>query len=511
MAGTPTERDLRQDLEDVRDDQAGDVAGDELTVEFADADPEHRPTGMSFDDETATLTYDLWGSQRDTLDAVDTGEHDVVAFLAGYGTGKSVTGARWLIANALEYPGSRFLALGVDFTKARDATFRILFEQLPGDRTGVVTSSYNGPETSPAVVDYNRAEHRLTLVNDTVIKLGSADKWNRYAGDEYGAIWLDEPSHYGSELHDLLEMMGSRLRGVDGPKTQLWTLTGNGYNAAWEILEKQQDATGDPIGLDLELVRASTLENPYLDDATKERFRRQYSGTSREEQALHGGFAAAQGLVYDQFRRDRHVIDHADARDRVDGDWRVYGYDAGWKDPRVLLEIGRTDYGQLVVLDEFHESGSHVEDAIRWLKENQKPKGWIHAEHEPADIQKLRQAGYGTEKAEKSIDAGISQVRRRLESDDSGRTGLLVSDRCRNLIREFLGYKEEHVGSSQASDHCLDSLRYAVMGLQKRGGSWKNDDDGEYLWTFEFGEQKGGPVDMSGVLSRNDRSGISFI
>jgi hypothetical protein len=46
---------------------------------------------------------------------------------------------------------------------------------------------------------------------------------------------------------------------------------------------------------------------------------------------------------------------------------------------------------------------------------------------------------------------------------------LLVSERCQNLIREFLSYKEEHVGTSQAVDHCCDSLRYACMGVS--GGS----------------------------------------
>jgi len=47
----------------------------------------------------------------------------------------------------------------------------------------------------------------------------------------------------------------------------------------------------------------------------------------------------------------------------------------------------------------------------------------------------------------------------------AGRVGLLVSDRCSNLIRELLGYKEEHVGKSQVTDHCLDSLRYGYMGV----------------------------------------------
>lgn len=254
-------------------------------------------------------------------------------------------------------------------------------------------------------------------------KLGSADKWSRYAGDEYSGVWCDEASHFGSDLHDLLEMLGSRLRGVDGPKVMFWTLTGNGYNAAWEILEQRQDSDGEPLGLNIEVIRASTLDNPYIDAADKERFKRQYAGTGREEQALHGGFAAAQGLVYSSFSRDTHVIPYSEAVDRVASDWRIYGYDSGWNDPRVLLEIAKTGYGQLIVLDEYHEDSSHVEDAIAWLQQNHKPDGTIYAEHEPSETQKMQRAGFRVEKAEKSLDAEISEVRQRLKpEDDEGRT-----------------------------------------------------------------------------------------
>jgi len=525
VAGS-TENQLRQEVDELRErDGPTDDVLDDVRVTWRDAAPDERPDGMAWrpptDDEPAVLAYDVWDAQRDTLDAVESGDHDVVAFLAGYGSGKSVFGARWLLAQALEHPGSRFLAMGVDFQKARDTTYPKLFAQLPGDRTTLTTSSYNGPETSPLVADYNRQDHRLTLVNDSVITLGSADKYSRYAGAEFGAVWMDEPSHYGDVLHDLTGMITTRLRGVDGPKTQLWTLTGEGYNAAWEILEQRQDADGGPIGLDVDMVRASVLDNPYLTDGDKERFKRKYEGTAKEQQALHGGFAAASGLVYSNFSRDTHVIPHEKAVDFVEDDWRVYGYDAGWNDPRVLLEIGRTPYDQLVVVGEFHESGSHVGDAIRWLDENDKTGGRIYAEHVPAELEKFNRAGWRTEKAEKDIDAGLSEVRRRLEadgnmdvpdnvsgsdvlafqmstddraqtatfgwgsstnasepSDDSddttdaeARVGLLVSDRCQNLIREFLGYKEEHVGKSAAEDHCLDSLRYACMGLSEACGS----------------------------------------
>ena len=433
----------------------------QISVLWGVADPEQRPEGVTWVPEKNTLTYDLWDAQQETLDSLNDGA-DVTGFLAGYGSGKTMFGARWLIKQALEHDNSRFLAMGIDFTKARDTTFRVLFEQLPGARTGLLTSSHNGPEQSPIVVDYNRQNHRLTLVNDTVIKLGSADKWNRYAGDEYGGVWLDEPSHYGEDLHDLLEMIGSRLRGVPGPKTQLWTLTGNGYNAAYEILEKREDSDGEPLGLNIETVRASTLNNPYLDTGEKERFERQYRNTAREEQALHGGFAAAQGLVYSNFARETHVIPHSEAQDRVD-DFRIYGYDAGWNDPRVLLEVGRTDYDQYVVLDEYYESETHVDDAIAWLKQNDKPQGTAYCEHNPGDIEKFKGTQYHPKKAEKALDGGIDEIRKHFEEDSDGRPGLLISENCENLIQELQGYKEEHVGTSQAEDHCADSLRYCIF------------------------------------------------
>jgi hypothetical protein len=514
----PTENQLRSAVDDLKKSTA---PADTVGVEWRDAAPAARPEGIAWSPEPGRLTYDLWSGQRRTLDALRSGDPDLVAFLAGYGSGKSVFGARWLLAQACQHPGSRFLAMGISYQKARASTYPKLFANLPGERTDLVTTAYNGPETSPLVTDYNRAEHRLTLVNNAEIVLGSADSYNRYAGAEFGAIWMDEPSHYGDVLHDLTGMMTTRLRGVDGPKQMLWTLTGEGYNAAWEILEKRQDGDGEPLGLDVDVVRASVLENPYLTDGEKERFKRKYGGTEKAEQALHGGFAAASGLVYSAFSRDTHVVDAADARERVVDGWRIYGYDAGWNDPRVLLEIGKTARDQLVVLDEFHESGTHVEDAIRWLDTNDKPEGPIYAEHVPAELEKFERAGWQTVKAEKDIDAGLSEVRRRLQPDGNidvpdggggdvfafqsdnhartkenvvvvnhrgvhrahdrddgsdgdgdgdhpdapdGAVGLLVASACSQLIREFLGYKEEHVGTSQATDHCLDSLRYACMG-----------------------------------------------
>jgi hypothetical protein len=320
-------------------------------------------------------------------------------------------------------------------------------------------------------------------------------------------------------------MMGSRLTSDTGPNAMFWSLTGNGYNAAWKILEQREDVNGDPINDQITIERASVLDNPYIDEAAKEQLRRRYGGTSRAEQALYGGFAAAQGLVYSQFSRETHVHPHSEAHTLAEDGFRAYGYDAGWNDPRVLLELARTPYNQLIVLDEFYESETHVDAAIEWLDSNNKPKGTIYCEHVPDEIEKFRAAGWSAEKANKDLDSGIAEVRSRFDfesadaRDRPGTTrrsgaggkgtpalpsrlerryqaargsqpsrsdaeragpsreqspdpvpegpapGLLISDQCEHLIRELLGYQEEHVGKSTAEDHCVDSLRYVVASL----------------------------------------------
>jgi hypothetical protein len=407
-------------------------------------------------------------------------DYDIVAMLAGYRSGKTVTGARWVIEGANRLPNTRWLAVGIDYQKAGETTHRVLHEQLPGPDTARLESDYNGPETSPIVSNYDRQKRVLTLENGSVIVEGSADKWNRHAGDEFAGIWLDEPSHYepSQKLYNMLEMFGTRLSADRGPRRQFWTLTGNGFNHAHTILEQQETPDGDSLGQAINILRASVLNNPFLDDEVKRRFRRQYEGTDRAEQALYGGFAASEGLVYD-VNRDTHIVDDQDLGGRLpplDDSYRVYGYDAGFIDPRCMLEIGRTigDH-QLVVLDEFYETRTSVEQAIKWVRTGDRPPGVIACEHEPEDIlefNELLSAAWDAVKAHKELEEGLGRVRNNWiqpVDDETGerlRPRLYIHERCSNLIHELMSYKEDDVGGTNATDHAADALRYGVMCVE---------------------------------------------
>lgn len=417
---------------------------------------------------TFEINWQWWPAQDRVINSLFSGDYDIVVFRTGYAGGKTLLNVRMALQVALGYPKSDNLILAPDYAKGGPSTYKKLFEELPGENT--VPAEGGDPENSPLVKEYNAVERRLTIPNGSIIRLGSADKWNRYAGSEFNYVGADEPAHYDTtNLYDLVEMLTSRQRTTQGPNVMLWTSTGSGFNQYYDITERQVDENEDPLPWAdrMKVIVGSSLENPFLPEDAREKLERQFAGTDREAQALHGGFAAPTGLVYADFSRERHVRPAQSLRERVDSGWRVYGYDHGWDDPRVVLEVGRTEYDQLAVLDEFYKSGVEYERAIDWLDANDKPAGTVHSEHEPEHQRAFRKAGYSVEPAIKDLDEGIPAVRKRLDwrDDPQGRPGLLVADSCTNTIREFLDYQEDEVGKSKAVDHAMDSLRYVVMGV----------------------------------------------
>jgi hypothetical protein len=413
------------------------------------------------------IKYQWTNYQAHVRDLLEAGEHDVVVLRTGYGGGKSRCGAQWIHRGAAADQQGRgeSLVMAQDYEKGKSTTYSVFFKTLPGEDTNPFKDG--DPENSPIVTKYNANDKRLVYITGHVAWLGGADKWSRFAGGEFARIWCDEVGHYPPQtnLYDLYRMLTTRQRTKVGPNTTLWTSTGNGYNQYYDITERQVDEDENPLTWrdQLKVVVASTEHNTLLPEDGLEKIKRQFKGTAREEQGLHGGFAAAEGLVYNDFNRNTHVISHERAEEIATDD-ALYGYDHGWGDPRVVADVRKTSYDQYLVYDLFYRSGVEYQQAVDWLTRNDKPRGTVYAEHEPEHQEAFRKAGYDCESAIKDLDEGIPEVRRHLEVDNSGRPGILISDRCTEAVQEFLSYKTEHVGKSVAEDHFLDSFRYLIMG-----------------------------------------------
>ncbi|QLG51129.2 terminase large subunit domain-containing protein [Natrinema halophilum] len=426
--------------------------------------------------EPVEIGGQYWDAQLETFDALESGEYDVVVFRAGYGGGKTLLGSDFVIGEAMQIPNGHSLVLAPDKTKGGPATYKGFYERLPGENT-VPNDADGDPENSPIVAGHHGTKHRVTLINGHIIQLGGADIWSRFAGTEFNVIWCDEVAHYGTtDLYDLHEMLVTRQRTEQGPNVTLWTSTGNGFNQFYDITERQIQPDGEggeeklPWADRMKVIVGDTRDNPFHNEL--EKMRAQFEGTAREEQALEGEFAAAEGLVYSQFTREHHVVNETDVGDLVNWDATpIYGYDAGWDHPRVFVEWRPTHLDQWIAVDLYYQSEKPFDDLCDpdttsgWVYDREKERGTVYCEHEPEHILKLRQAGFRAVKAEKSLDEGIPYVRGLLErKGDPERPGLLVSDRCAELIQEFQSYKEEHVGKSgDVPDHALDASRYALF------------------------------------------------
>ena len=230
-----------------------------------------------------SIGFDWADYQFEVVEELESGDSDVVVLRTGYGGGKSYTGAQWIHLGSMQLSSGESLVLASDFQKGGPATYRVFFETLPGEDT-VPNDAGGDPENSPIVAGYNQNQKRVTYVSGHVVRLGSADKWNRYAGSEFHRIWMDEPSHYdNTDLYDLHEMLISRQRTQAGPNTCLMTSTGNGYDQFYDITERQVDANGDPLSWadSMMVFVESSLRNPFLPGDAKQKLRRQFEGTVR--------------------------------------------------------------------------------------------------------------------------------------------------------------------------------------------------------------------------------------
>jgi len=415
---------------------------------------------MSFESEGLRVDWKYYDKQKVCLEKASKKDNDITVFLGGYRSGKSITGSRWLIREAMFNENGQFLCMAVDYNKGKQTTYNVFFDQLPGSKTNPFKGG--SPLNCPLVAHWTKIDRTLTFLNGSTIVLAGADEESRYEGGSFNAVWMDEPGNYRSKLDGVTSTILERID-AGPPQSILWTTTGK-TGALQRILQDREWKDGSSVDINLEVVRVSTEENPFLDKSALKRLKRRYSGSVNEGMALHGEFGDVEGRVYPDFSRERHVKPREELMGEMDENTKwFYGYDAGWSDERVVLKFCEGVDGSLFIVDEFYESESFVSEVIEWLDEQ--PRGRLVSEHVPEHIERFKRSTvHSVVRANKSLDPGIDAVRERVHKD-----GLFVAKECDNTVREFLGYEKCDVGGSNVSDHAMDCVRYVVMEVD--GGS----------------------------------------
>lgn len=402
------------------------------------------------------IEYSYYEDQKAVKNDFLSGNHDIVHMRAGYSAGKSVTGARAIIEGVLKY-GGRWLIMGITYQDAKQATFKAFKENLPGSNT------YQNPENSPIVKDYNANNKEMTFINDGFVNFASSENYENKAGGEYNGIWLDEVAHYNNaNIYHLLEVINTRLR-IGEPYSILMTTTGNGYNDYYDFVDLGLNEEGEDHSWNIKQHRRiDTRSNKFLPDKVKKDLVRR--NKENLEQAIKGGILPSSGTVFNKFDKDMNVVDYSEVKDELVDGFHVYGYDYGFKDPAVVVHIRKTARNRLVVVDNYYETESEIEDIINYL--NSKPAGVVYCDHAPEDRVKINRKT--DMKALNADKIGKEQSKKKLNNrftESNGVIGLQICEsRAKDTWKEFGSITEDQ---SDPDDHAIDATRYVISSLNQ--------------------------------------------
>lgn len=449
--------------------------------------------------------------------------NDQILLSGTFGAGKSLIGCEKGYTLNTRYPGNRGLIIRKAFADVRSSTINqtLLEEVIPDSH----------------IVDHNKGEHVIehltgrrdaegTPVSSTIHyhgldsgrKTGSDDLPRKIGSMEFGWIFVDEGTELDqgewNQLLGRLRYNGKRQAGdwFTVPIQQIFTATNPAGPSHWMYDLFYRDPPDGTSKYEMTL-----YDNPGVDDAYVERLENNLSGIY-EERYLEGKWVGAEGLVYDEYLPDTHLV-HPDD---LPGDWtirrqsefsatgeqcyfveppanwRVYRtIDFGYTNPFVCQWWARSPDDTLVLFREIYQSETrykeHGEEIQRLTGDNWRLSKTF-ADHDAEGQDTLRRAGVNSVDADKSVNDGIQAVKSRLSFDDRGEADLYLMEGCRvhkpdpqllmdgrplKTIDEISGYVWDEDSDEddpvKEDDHGMDAMRYLVYSLD--GGLDMSEDE----------------------------------
>lgn len=405
-------------------------------------------------------------------------------------SGKTITSLfRWLkyIADEAPRSGELFMVGQTTRTIERNLLEPLMDPSIFGPLARFVTHT---PGTDVATI-FGR---RIALVGAMDVKA-----FRRIRGATGAGAYVDEVSLLPAGF--LTELLGRlSLRCTDGTLSKLFGTTNPDGPAHWlkvEYLDRPERFNRDPDTGDtvkgLNHYTFTLDDNPSLAPEYVRAIKAEHVGVWYKRLIL-GQWVAAEGVVYDAWAPDRHVVATLPKIDR----WLAVGLDYGTTNPLDAVLIGRgtephQDTGEpvtrlYVAREHRHDPRvakvrlSDAEHSVRlrhWLAEAPREDGGTELGVRPdfmvvdpsaaSFIEQLAvDRVHGVTPADNNVVDGIRTVSSLLAMDR-----LRVHESCRPLINEMSSYswddKATEAGQDKPlkqADHAVDALRYGIHTTQ---------------------------------------------
>ena len=397
----------------------------------------------------------------------------------GRGSGKSMAGALRAISYMFRWPRSLGIIAAPTMWMLHDSTFPAL------ERCFTQIGLYHGKGYV-----YVRDREEITLDNGSRALLRSTEHPDRLRGQDAAWFWIDEARD--SPFEAFTNLQGTIRQ--QGYPHQGWITTTPAGRRHWlcKVFYPEKaayDPEERPIDQDTGEGRylafpAKTRDNPYGGERHYQQLIRTFGEHSLlARQELAGEFVLMEGLVYDNWDPEYHVV----PQDRwpIQPDRYLAGVDFGFTNPVAILPYGyhRGTRDRYVLGPEFYES--HCNEK-RLIEEAQKllaryPIFTFECDSaDPRWISAMRHAGLRARRAHKSVgsvrdpSSGLGVCYRALgQPGDEERQRFWVDPRAYHFIREIEGYAYARAHDRPAAprnppeapqafeDHIMAAWRYA--------------------------------------------------
>ena len=312
------------------------------------------------------------------------------------------------------------------------------------------------PVIPQAWYKHNRQKHVISLFGGGQIIYFGVDDLTRVRSLGLSDVCIDEAIEIDEEHWEWLK---GRCR-LPGPFTRQISAATNPGHPGHFLYKRfyQEDKPGRQV------IHTTSLENVFLPADVIAEYKK-LEGIYYKRYVL-GEWCAFEGLVYPAI--GRCFVEPLD----VVAEASYGGVDFGWNDPFCALagSVYHDEQGRqmLYIWYERYKRETSIEQHAAAL-----PQGvvWYADTESPENIVKLRAAGHKVRLATKHILPGVTAVNARIYS---GR--MLISKRCVAVRAEADAYRYPEKEGVYEGDkpvdkfnHAMDSLRYLVMGVDRRG------------------------------------------
>ena len=336
------------------------------------------------------------------------------------------------------YKESRIAYIAPTFQQARD----IEWEELKRDCKAAARS-----------INESRLEIRMVnrFGTESLIVLRGWESIETLRGQSFDLIVLDEVASMRNFWRSWEEVVRPTL--TDRKGEVLFISTPKGFNHFYDLYNLEGTDN------DFKSFHFTSYDNPHIPPEEIDAAKGQLTDIRFAQEYL-ADFRKTEGLVYKDFDRDRHVVDHLPEM-IVE---TVAGVDFGHVHPAVVLTIKRDYEGNYWLTNEWYKSGQTEDQIVDYVASLSFNKVYPDPENASA-IEAMRRKGVNVREVNKgkgSIISGISKVQELLKQNR-----LKIHKSCINTISEFESYSYPEGNDSElplkGGDDAMDALRYALM------------------------------------------------